>query len=70
MNILSRSPYLRAALLFLLAFQLSSVAQPPPAAEKSGAAAEAKKQALAALEIAPSYVRAQDLLLRLVESKQ
>jgi cellulose synthase operon protein C len=40
------------------------------ALEKSGAAAEAKKQALAALEIAPSYVRAQDLLLRLVESKQ
>ncbi len=40
------------------------------ALEKSGDLAEAKKQALAALEIAPSYVRAQDLLLRLVEPRQ
>ena len=33
---------------------------------KSGQRAEAKKQTLAALEIAPSYERAQDLLLKLV----
>jgi tetratricopeptide (TPR) repeat protein len=35
----------------------------------AGRAAEAKKEALAALEIAPSFERAQDLLLRAVESK-
>jgi hypothetical protein len=40
------------------------------ALEKSGDVADAKKQALTALEIAPSYVRAQDLLLRLVEPRQ
>ena len=40
------------------------------ALEKSGDVADAKKQALAALEVAPSYVRAQDLLLRLVEPRQ
>jgi len=34
---------------------------------KSGKRAEAKKQTLAALEIAPSYERAQDLLLKLVD---
>ena len=34
---------------------------------KSGKHAEAKKQTLAALEIAPSYERAQELLLKLVE---
>ena len=34
---------------------------------KSGKKAEAKKQTLAALEIAPSYERAQDLLLKLVD---
>ena len=34
---------------------------------KSGKHAEAKKQTLAALEIAPSYERAQDLLLKLVD---
>jgi len=34
---------------------------------KSGKNAEAKKQTLAALEIAPSYERAQDLLLKLVD---
>jgi tetratricopeptide (TPR) repeat protein len=37
------------------------------ALEKSGARDDAKRQALLALEIAPSYVRAQELLLRLVE---
>ena len=34
---------------------------------KSGKRAEAKKQTLAALEIAPNYERAQDLLLKLVD---
>jgi tetratricopeptide (TPR) repeat protein len=34
---------------------------------KGGKRAEAKKQTLAALEIAPSYERAQDLLLKLVD---
>jgi Tfp pilus assembly protein PilF len=34
---------------------------------KSGKRAEAKKQILAALEIAPGYERAQDLLLKLVD---
>ena len=33
---------------------------------KGGKRAEAKKQTLAALEIAPTYERAQDLLLKLV----
>jgi cellulose synthase operon protein C len=37
------------------------------ALEKSGASADAKAQALRALEVAPTYVRAQELLLRLVE---
>jgi len=37
---------------------------------KSGKAADAKKQTLAALEIAPSYTRAQELLLELVEAKK
>jgi Flp pilus assembly protein TadD len=36
---------------------------------KSGRRAEARKQVLAALEIAPSYQRAQDLLLSIAESK-
>jgi Tfp pilus assembly protein PilF len=36
----------------------------------AGRPAEAKKEALAALEIAPSYERAQDLLLRAVEGKE
>ncbi|MGD9903154.1 MAG: tetratricopeptide repeat protein [Vicinamibacterales bacterium] len=40
------------------------------ALEKGGQRDEAKKQALLALEVAPSYVRAQELLLRLVESPQ
>lgn len=40
------------------------------ALEKSGAKADAKAQALRALEVAPTYVRAQELLLRLVESPQ
>ena len=40
------------------------------ALEKSGDVDDAKRQALAALEVAPSYVRAQDLLLRLVEPRQ
>jgi Tfp pilus assembly protein PilF len=35
----------------------------------AGRSADAKKEALAALEIAPSYERAQDLLLRAVEGK-
>ena len=35
----------------------------------SGKRAEAKKQTLAALEIAPSYERAQDLLLKLAEAR-
>jgi Tfp pilus assembly protein PilF len=37
---------------------------------KSGKKAEAKKHTLAALEIAPSYERAQDLLLKLTGSPQ
>ena len=36
---------------------------------KSGNRAEARKQTLAALEIAPSYERAQDLLLKIAESR-
>jgi cellulose synthase operon protein C len=36
---------------------------------KNGNRAEARKQVLAALEIAPSYQRAQDLLLTIAESK-
>jgi tetratricopeptide (TPR) repeat protein len=36
---------------------------------KSGKRADARKQTLAALEIAPSYERAQDLLLKLSESR-
>jgi tetratricopeptide (TPR) repeat protein len=40
------------------------------ALEKSGARDDAKRQALLALEVAPSYVRAQELLLRLVEPPQ
>jgi tetratricopeptide (TPR) repeat protein len=40
------------------------------ALEKTGAHDDAKKQALLALEVAPSYVRAQELLLRLVEPRQ
>lgn len=40
------------------------------ALEKSGAPADAKRQALLALEVAPTYVRAQELLLRLVEPPQ
>lgn len=37
---------------------------------KSGNRSEARKQTLAALEIAPSYERAQDLLLKIAENKQ
>jgi len=37
---------------------------------KLGRRDEAKRQALAALEIAPTYVRAQDLLLQLTEAKK
>ena len=37
---------------------------------KTGNRAEARKQTLAALEIAPSYERAQDLLLKITENKQ
>jgi Flp pilus assembly protein TadD len=40
------------------------------ALEKSGAKADAKVQALRALEVAPTYERAQELLLRLVEPPQ
>ncbi len=40
------------------------------ALEKSGARDDAKRQALLALEVAPTYARAQDLLLRLVEPPQ
>ena len=40
------------------------------ALEKSGARDDAKRQALLALELAPTYARAQDLLLRLVEPPQ
>ena len=36
---------------------------------KAGRRAEARKQTLAALEIAPSYERAQGLLLKLVEAR-
>src|SRR4029450_647442 len=36
---------------------------------KSGKKAEAKKQTLAALEIAPTYERAQELLLKLVDGR-
>jgi Flp pilus assembly protein TadD len=37
---------------------------------KAGKRVEAKREALAALEIAPSYARAQDLLLQLTEAKK
>ena len=37
---------------------------------RSGKKAEAKKQTLAALEIAPTYERAQELLLKLVDDRQ
>ena len=37
---------------------------------KGGKRAEAKHEALAALEIAPSYARAQDLLLQLTEARK
>jgi len=37
---------------------------------KSGKRAEAKKQTLAALEIAPTYERAQAILLKLAEGRQ
>lgn len=40
------------------------------ALEKAGQRDEAKKQALLALEVAPTYVRAQELLLRIVEPPQ
>ena len=36
---------------------------------QSGKRAEARRQTLAALEIAPSYERAQDLLLKLSEAR-
>jgi tetratricopeptide (TPR) repeat protein len=36
---------------------------------QSGKRAEARKQTLAALEVAPSYERAQDLLLKLAEAR-
>ena len=36
---------------------------------QGGRRADAKKQTLAALEIAPSYERAQELLLKLVEQR-
>ena len=36
---------------------------------KSGNRTEARKQTLAALEIAPSYERAQDLLLKIAEGR-
>jgi Tfp pilus assembly protein PilF len=35
---------------------------------KAGKRPEAKRQALAALEIAPAYARAQDLLLQLTDA--
>lgn len=38
------------------------------ALERSGARDEAKREALRALEVAPTYVRAQELLLRIVEA--
>ena len=37
---------------------------------KAGKRAEAKKQTLAALEIAPTYERAQELLLKLVDGSR
>ena len=37
---------------------------------KGGKRAEARRQTLAALEIAPSYERAQDLLLKLAEDRR
>ena len=37
---------------------------------KSGKTADAKKQTLAALEIAPTYARAQELLLNIVEPRK
>ena len=37
---------------------------------KGGKTAEAKKQTLAALEIAPTYERAQELLLKLVDARR
>jgi Flp pilus assembly protein TadD len=37
---------------------------------KSGKRVEARRQTLAALEIAPSYERAQDLLLKLAEGRR
>jgi len=40
------------------------------ALEKAGDRSDAKRQALLALEVAPTYVRAQELLLRLVEPPQ
>jgi hypothetical protein len=36
----------------------------------TGARDQARKEALAALEIAPTYERAQELLLKLVEGRQ
>jgi Tfp pilus assembly protein PilF len=36
---------------------------------RSGQRAEARRQTLAALEIAPSYERAQDLLLKITEAR-
>jgi Tfp pilus assembly protein PilF len=36
---------------------------------KAGRKADAKKQTLSALEIAPSYERAQELLLKLVDQR-
>ena len=41
-----------------------------PLLEKTGDRDDAKRQALLALEVAPSFVRAQELLLRLVEPRQ
>ena len=37
---------------------------------KAGKSADAKKQTLAALEIAPTYERAQELLLKLVDPRR
>jgi tetratricopeptide (TPR) repeat protein len=64
----------------LQAFRVAVAAGPPDRAgayadlgealEKSGSLDDAKRQALLALEVAPSYVRAQELLLRLVEPRQ
>jgi len=36
---------------------------------QSGQRADARRQTLAALEVAPSYERAQDLLLKLAEAR-